>query len=150
MNLSVWRRTAAILTVTAIVFTMSACYQPPGGVIVNPDDTPSGETQPTKEEPIPTLPAEEGQLTLSLLLGIMKAKMTWSQLASYNHSKVDDTHATFIVADNYGKECTLNVTYDTATDAISEAVLSYKDVSVDVLTDNTLVIRSIMLAMNED
>ncbi len=144
MNLSVLRRVAAILAVVAVVFTMSACYQPPGGVIDNP------ATTPTENEPTPTIPAKEGQLTLSLLLGLMKPDMKWSQLSPYTHSNVDDTHATFAVADNYGKECTLAVTYDAAADVISEANLSYGDASVSVLTDNTLVIRTIMLAMNEN
>ena len=145
MDLSVLRRTAAILTVLAVALTMSACYQPPGGVIDDPNATAT-----TKDEPTPTLPAKDGQLTLSLLLGVMKADMKWSQLSPYTHTDVDDTHATFAVADNYGKECTLSVTYDAAADTVSEATLSYKDTSVSVLTDNTLVIRTIMLAMNQE
>ena len=143
MKLSVLRRVAALVAVLALAFTLSACYQQPGGVL--PNNTPT-----TEHDPIPTLPAKEGQMTLSLLLGVMKADMKWSQISSYNHTDVDDTHATFDVADNYGKECTLSVTYDPATDAISEAVLSYKDTSVNVLSDNTLVIRTIMIAMGED
>ena len=144
MNLSVLRRVAAILTVTAVALAMSACYQPPGGVIDNTDSTT------TRHEATPTVPAKDGQLTLSLLLGLMKPEMTWSQLSPYTHSNVDDTHATFAVADNYGKECTLTVTYDAAADTVSQADLSYGDASVSVLTDNTLVIRTIMLAMNKE
>ena len=146
MDLSVLRRIAAILTVLAVALTMSACYQPPGGVIDDPDTTATT----AKDEPTPTLPAKDGQLTLSLLLGIIKSDIKWSQLSPYTHTDTDDAHATFAVADNYGKECTLSVTYDAATDAVSEAVLSYKDTSVSVLTDNTLVIRTIMLAMNQE
>ncbi len=142
MNLSVLRRAAAILTVAAVTLTMSACYQPPGGVIDNTDSTTA------QNEPTPTVPAKEGQLTLSLLLGLMRPEMKWSQLSPYLHSNTDDTHATFAVADNYGKECTLTVTYDEAADTISQADLSYGDKTVSVLTDNTLVIRTIMLAMN--
>jgi len=108
MKLSVLRRVAALVAVSALAFTLSACYQQPGGVL--PNNTPT-----TEHDPIPTLPAKEGQMTLSLLLGVMKADMKWSQISSYNHTDVDDTHATFDVADNYGKECTLSVTYDPAT-----------------------------------
>ena len=144
MKLSVLRRTAAILVVAAVALSMSACYQPPGGVIDNTDTTT------TTHEPKPTVPAKEGQLTLSLLLGLMKPDMKWSQLKPFTHSNTDDTHATFTVADNYGKECTLTVTYDEAADTISQADLSYDDASVSVLTDNTLVIRTIMLAMNKE
>jgi len=145
MNLSVLRRAAALLALTTVMLTMAACYQPPGAVITPGDDT----TATTKDAPIPTLPAKDGQLTLSLLLGVMKADMKWSQISAFDHTDVDASHATFAVADNYGKECTLDVTYDSATDVISQATLSYKEQSVDVLTDNTLVIRTIMLAMNE-
>ena len=144
MKLSVLRRTAAILVVAAVALSMSACYQPPGGVIDNTDTTT------TTHEPKPTVPAKEGQLTLSLLLGLMKPDMKWSQLKPFTHSNTDDTHATFTVADNYGKECTLTVTYDEAADTVSQADLSYGDASVSVLTDNTLVIRTIMLAMNKE
>ena len=144
MKLSVLRRVAAILVVAAVAFTMSACYHPPGGVVDNTDTTT------TEQESKPTIPAKEGQLTLSLLLGLMKPEMKWSVLSPYTHSNTDDTHATFAVADNYGKECTLTVTYDEAADTISQADLSYGDASVSVLTDNTLVIRTIMLAMNKE
>ncbi len=144
MKLSVLRRTAAILVVAAVALSMSACYQPPGGVIDNTDTTT------TTHEPKPTIPAKEGQLTLSLLLGLMKPDMKWSQLKPFTHSNTDDTHATFTVADNYGKECTLTVTYDESADTVSQADLSYGDASVSVLTDNTLVIRTIMLAMNKE
>ncbi len=146
MKTSLLRRATAMLAVPAIVFTMSACYQPPGAVIT--DQNPSSQT--TKETSKPTFPAKDGQLTLSLLLGFMKADMKWSRISPYTHTLVDDTHATFAVADNYGKECTLAVTFDADADKITEATLSYKETSVDVLTDNTLVIRSIMVAMNED
>ena len=80
----------------------------------------------------------------------MSSHMKWSELSIYTFSAVDDTHASFAVADNYGKECTLNVTYDANADTVSEATLSYGDASVNVLSDNTLVIRTIMLAMNEE
>lgn len=145
MKTSLLRRAAAMLTVLAIAFVMTACYQPPGAVITDPN-SPS---QNTTEAPTPTFPAKDGQLTLSLLLGIMKSDMQWSRISPYTHTLNDDTHATFAVADNYGKECTLSVTFDAAADKVTEATLSYKDVSVDVLTDNTLVIRTIMVAMNE-
>lgn len=147
MNVSLLRRATAFCVMLALIVTMSACYHPPTAVITDPQSTPT--TQSTGPTATPTLPPKDGQLTLSLLIGVMSSNMKWSQLSSYTHTDVDDTHATFTVADNYGKECTLNVTYDAQSDAISEATLVYGSVSVDVLSDNTLVIRDIMLAMNE-
>lgn len=145
MKISVLRRAAAIAAVLAIAFTMTACYQTPTVVITDPQ-TATTTTEATRQ----TMPAKEGQLTLSLLLGLMNANMKWSQLSPYTHTLTDDTHTVFAVTDNYGKECTLAVTMDTAADTIAEASLSYGDTTVDVLTDNTLVIRTIMLAMNKE
>lgn len=138
-------RLTALCLVLALAVTMCACYQTPGATI-----TDASSTTTTESKTVPTFPAAEGQLTLALLMGIMRSDMKWSQIGSYTHTDVDDSHATFAVADNYGKECLLSVTYDAATDVISEATLSYEDVSVDVLSDNTLVIRTIMVAMNEE
>ncbi len=144
MNVSLLRRAAAVFAVLTFAVTMCACYQPPTVTVTDPENTPT--TEMTAK---PTLPAKDGQLTLSLLLGVMKSDMKWSDISAYTHTATDDTHATFTVADNYGKECTLAVTFDAAADTISEATLSYGEESVSVLTDNTLVIRTIMIAMNK-
>ena len=156
MTMSVLKRLAALLAVLAVLFTMTACYQAPPTVEYSDPSADPGVTDPADEEdePMPTFPAKEGQLTLSLLLGIISENMKWSEVSAYTHELTENEdgtqHAHFAVANNYGKECDMNVTFNPDTDEITEATLSYGDVSVDILTDNTLVIRTIMVAMKDE
>ena len=143
MNMSILRRVAALIAVLALTLTLSACFSTPDVVIEQGDSTETEETS------APTFPAKEGQMTLSILMSVMGETMKWSKISTYTHDVADDGKAVFAVADNYGKECTLTVAYDESADNVTEAVLSYGDQSVSVLSDNTLVIRTIMIAMNE-
>lgn len=150
MTVSLVRRLTAVCLTLALMFSLCACFETPDVIISEqPDSSDNGETVTTHQTKT-TFPAKEGQLTLSLLMSIMSSNMKWSDVSSFVHTDVDDTHASFAVADNYGKECTLDVVYDAQADTVSDAVLSYGDASVSVLSDNTLVIRTIMLAMNEE
>ncbi len=152
MTVSVLRRIAAVCITIALILSLSACFETPDVIISeepNASDSTDATVTTTPQTKV-TFPAKEGQLTLSLLMSVMSSNMKWSELSPFTFSAVDDTHASFTVADNYGKECTLDVVYDAASDTVSEATLSYGDASVNVLTDNTLVIRTIMLAMNEE
>lgn len=129
-----------LLMLCVLCTVLTACGEP---TVTLGGDTPSEPTTPTVAVPA-------GQMTVSALMGRMGTTMTWSSIASYTHTEVDATHATFRVADTYGKECTLTVTYDEATDTVTEATLSYGETTVNVMTDDTLVMRTIMLAMNEE
>lgn len=152
MTVSILRRVVAVCLTLALVLSLTACFETPDVIIsdaTNAPTTDATDTTNTTAQTKVTFPAKEGQLTLSLLMSVMSSNMKWSELSSYTFSAVDDTHASFAVADNYGKECTLDVVYDAEDDTVSEATLSYGDASVNVLSDNTLVIRTIMLAMNE-
>lgn len=97
---------------------------------------------------VPTVAVPEGQLTITKLLSLTGRRLTWSGIAAYNHTATDDTHAVFTVADTYGRDCTLTVTYDAATDAVSEATLSYGDTAVDITEGRTEDIRTVIMAMN--
>ena len=154
MKHSFWRIAALLCATAAACMMLTACFTTPDIKLPNPDEPSSPETvttAPSETVPTtPTVPVPKGQLSLSLLMGVMAEDMAWSEISVYDHTDVDDTHAAFAVADGYGKECTLNVTYDAAADTVSEATLSYNDTSVNVLSDDTLVIRTIMIAMNEE
>ena len=141
----------AVLCVTAIgCLSMTACFTAPNVVV---PDTPATEATTETTEPIvtkATVPVPEGQLSLSLIMGIMSADMKWSELSGFEHTATDGTHATFTVADGYGKSCELAVTFDEATDTVSAAKLSYGNTAVNILCDDTIVIRDIMIAMNKE
>ncbi len=146
------RRAAILLTLCALALSMTACFTAPD-VVEPTDDTTASTDAPvedTPEETTPTVAVPKGQLSLSLLMGVMSKDMTWSELSVFDHTVTDDTHAVFEVADGFGKTCQLTATFDAAADTVSEATLSYNGTSVNVLTDDTLVIRTIMIAMNAD
>lgn len=127
---------ATILLVAACALT--ACGDSTDVVVTTPTDTA------TPTEPVPL-----GQMTLADLTRLMKPTMAWSAIKMYDHTAVDATHAVFEVSDGNGNLCTLNVTFDEATDTISQADISYGDLTLNALTDSTAVIRDIMVAIRQ-
>lgn len=137
---------AALLCLMAMLLT--ACgEEKPDVTIINVED---GEPTTTAPSTATTDPDHRGQLTVSSLMVRTDENMQWSWIKPYDHTITEEGHALFKVSNEYGKECDLNVTFDEATDVISEAVLSYGDTSVSVLTEDTFVIRTVLLAMNEE
>ncbi len=136
---------AALLCLFAMLLT--ACGEEPNVTIINVEDDEPTTTAPSTAT---TDPEHRGQLTISALMVRTDADMKWSWIKPYDHTVTEEGHALFKVSNEYGKECDLNVTFDEATDVISEAVLSYGDTSVSVLTEDTFVIRTVLLAMNEE
>lgn len=136
---------AALLCLVAVLLT--ACGEKPDVTIINVED---GEPTTTATTTATTDPNHRGQLTISALMVRTDADMKWSWIKPYDHTITEEGHAFFKVSNEYGKECDLNVTFDETTDIISEAVLSYGDTAVSVLTDDTFVIRTVLLAMNEE
>lgn len=111
-------------------------------------DPVSADTPPTSVGK-PSAPAPGTRLTLSDVMGEMGATMRWSAMSNYEHTRLDAVSAVFPVSDAEGNECTLTVTLDEAADTLTSAQLSYGDVSINILTDDTMVIREIMKAMDE-
>lgn len=133
-----------LLTVCGLV-TLCACSPQMPTISTDPlSDTPTTEAVYT-----PTLPAPGTRLTLSALLSEMGATMHWSAVKNYEHTRQDAVSATFPVSDADGNECTLVVTFDEAADLLTKAELSYENTTVDILTDDAMVIRKILLAMDE-
>lgn len=151
MNMTILRRFAALCAVLVLAVIMTACFEAPTVIITDQQGENNTTSAPTSTASTkPTVAVEQGTLTLSTLMGMMRETMKWSDFSNYTHTDVDDSHARFIVADSYGKECILSVTYDAEANTVSTADLSYGDTTVSVLSNNTLVIRTIMLAMNKD
>ncbi|MBQ3068528.1 MAG: hypothetical protein IJD01_01095 [Clostridia bacterium] len=127
----------------ACVLTLTACFKPSATV-----ETGTSTTTPTETRVTVAVPKD--QLSLELLMTVVDADTAWSELQPYVHTVTDDTHATFTVMNSSGQECTLTVAFDAAADKVTEAVLSYGATSADVLSDdNTVALRSVMIAMNE-
>lgn len=137
-----WMMTAALCAVCLL--TLTACFKPSATV-----ETGTTTTAPTETRVTVAVPKD--QLSLELLMAVVDADTAWSELSPYVHTAVDDSHATFAVMNSSGQECTLSVTYDATADKVTEAVLSYGATSADVLSDdNTVALRTVMIAMNEE
>lgn len=137
------KRMLCIAALAVLCLCAAACRETPTVTVDSGDATQTDQT-------LPTVAVPDGQMTISALMGRMGPDMTWSSIAAYTHTDEDASHAVFQVADTYGKECTLRVTYDAQTDTVSEATLSYKNTTVSVMTNDTMVMRTIMVAMNND
>lgn len=122
---------------------LTACRSTPTVTI---DGGTTTQAVPTE----PTVPVPDGNMSIEALMARMGTTMTWSSLAEYTHTDVDAANAVFPVYDARGNSCTLSVTYDAASDTVQEATLTYADTTVSVMTDDTMALRTIMLAMNEE
>ena len=144
--------TVAALAVALLVMTISftACYQQAPTFIAPVDEV---EQTTTTEETFvtrPTVALPEARLTLDELIRIHNDEMPWSSLEGFEHEMIDDETAHFVVSDNYGVECSLDVTIDWDSEYLTEATLSYGDVSEDILTMSVQGITRISLLMALD
>lgn len=141
------RTTIMVILCAALLLTMTACFKPSQTKVETGDS--ASTTQPTETRV--TVPVPEGLLSFETLMTTVDSDTQWSELVVYEHTAIDDTHASFTVQNSSGKQCTLTVTFDAAADKVTEAVLSHGNQAVDILTDdNTVALRSIMVAMNND
>lgn len=128
---------AAILVIA--LCTLAACGDDTD-VVINSPDTAATTT---------TAPVPLGPMTLENLTREMAPDMTWSAIKMYDHTVVDSNHARFEVRDDNDNVCTLDVTFDEAADTVSQADLTYGELTVSVLTDSTAPIRDIMVAIRQ-
>lgn len=151
----VFRIAALLLAVSVAVLCFAAC-KPNTPPVVDPLDdatTTVADTATTTTSSYPThttVAARENQLTLMTLLDIHAPVLPWSLLESYDHTKTGDNTAEFVVADNFGHECKLNVTIDPDSGNLTEAVLSYGDVTASVLDESSLGLLNILTALNKE
>ncbi len=146
------RLAAAVCLVALLTVSLTSCFnEAPTAIITDEQNQPqTPDTPATSATTRPTVAVPEEQLTLNDLMGVMSESMKWSDISGFEHTLTDDTHATFVVADGYGKTCTLNAVFDAASDTLSQAELIHGDTVVNVLTNNTLSIRHIMVALDEE
>ncbi len=147
-----------VATVLALLCLMTvgltSCREVPT-VMIDPVDTPSGGQQtPAVTNPTyvtqPTVPTPEGHLAIPDLMRLHGETMLWSDLEPYTHTMLDDYTAQFPVFDTYGKTCTLTVAIDYDTGYLTEATLSYGEVSSDIMTSSLTCFSSIMQALEND
>ena len=148
-----FRIAALSLAVCTAAVCLSAC-KPNTPPVVDPFDDSTTATTASGYPTYPTyptyatLPAKENQLTLMVLLDLHGPTIAWSSLESYTHTKTGDNTAAFVVADNFGHECDFRVTIDPATGNLTEAILSYKDITANVLDESSLGLLNILTALN--
>lgn len=135
-----FRLLCAATILLIMLCSLAGCGDQSDAVITAPDEPTT--TAPTQPVPL-------GPMTLEDLTRIMSPAMTWSEIMMYDHTAVDDTHATFEVSDQSGNKCTLAVTYDAIADIVTVADLSYGELTYSVLTDSTAPIRDIMVAIRQ-
>lgn len=138
-------RVVSLLVAACLLALLCACSPPMPTISTEPLSSGDGDAAVYT----PTLPAPGTPMQLSDLVGEMGAVMHWSAMKNYEHTRQDVLTALFPVSDGEGHECTLTVTFDEAADVLTQATLSYADVSINILTDDTMVIRQIMVAMDE-
>lgn len=136
-------RSVAQLTILlcTVALCLTSCYQIPPTIIDPVEDSPSTTR--------PTVAVSGAQLTLNILLGIHDDIIPWSTLEGYDHDMISDNAARFTVVDDYGTECALHVTVDTESGLLTEATLSYGEISESILTDSIVGLSRILRAMSE-
>lgn len=141
------RGALALALCATLALGTTACFKPTA-------DNPAGTVNDATTEPTETrvtVAVPEGQLDLTALMATVDSNTAWSELSSYTHNVNEDGRAVFAVMNSEGKECTLLVTFDEAQDVVTEALLTYKEHALSVLSDdNTVALRTIMVAMNEE
>ncbi len=135
-----------LLTVAAVILlTACGCHEQAPTVVIDPVDTDAVTTTTVRQEII------DRQLVLTDLLHLNGATMKWSWLESYFHQKTSDTTAEFAVESNNDPsiKATLYVTFDAATNTITQADVTYADVTASMLSDNDGDLYPVMRKMLE-
>jgi len=147
------KRVSAFLCAAMMLCTFVGCSQ-----VDTVPQAQTGDINKQNQTTVTTFP-DEVWYTEENQTGVMDfaaldnlKKKQWTDIDGFDHIDIDDTHALFDVKfENYDKVATLYVTYDAATNVISEAVIGYGDVTVDALgTDSMQVARQIMVAMEAE
>lgn len=136
------------LAAAALVFTMLAamtsCYQAPPTVIDPVDDTGATTT---------TAPVDENALlkpTVSDVFVLNSTTLSWDELKIFEHTMTGDNTAHLDVVAQNGNVCALDVVIDPESGLLTEATISYKDLTQTLLTDDYFDLIRIIRAVNED
>lgn len=136
----------SLLAVLMLLCGMLTACREPSPVVIQPVDEEDAYTAP----PMQTIP--EGKMGFMDLMDLNGGGVAWSRFAMYEHTLIDETTAEFEVLLNIDLSviATLCVTFDAATDTVSQASVSYKDVTVDLMIDNDGELIPLLAAMEGD
>ncbi len=134
-------RLTAVCILLILMMSMTAC----GGR----ESTVKVESFATEPITVTTAYSEPVTLELNTLYAIMAPTMHWSDLAAFIHTDTADGKAEFVVKHNE-QTLLLQVEYNKESNSVSVAELSYGDTAVSVLTDDRMVMRTILEALSEE
>ncbi len=142
MKRSIQLCVALLCLLGVMLVALSACTgsRPSATVTVNPIDDGGLAGRPTVAVPY-------GQMTFSDLMALNGSSISWARLSKYTHSMQSGTSAVFYVADTYGEQMELQVTFDADADAVTRADLLYGELTVSLLTDDDSVLIPVLEAL---
>ncbi len=129
-------RAASLAALCTLLLCATACYEAP---TVKPDDDSTNHT----------VVISDTQMSTTDLLALHDSTVKWSDMETYIHTMTGDNTAQFIVMDESGANCTLDVTIDRESGLLSEATLSYESIRENFLDESIAGIVRIFHAMNE-
>ena len=140
------RLAAAVLACAMLCAAMTSCYEAPPTIIDPVDDTATTTTATTVPE------EDEGPLkpTVSDVFVLNSTTLSWKDLQVFEHTMTGDNTAHLDVVGNNGNVCALDVVIDPESGLLTEATISYKDMTQTLLTDDYFELVSIIRAINED
>ena len=145
---------ALAVMLCAMMLCMSACADKTPTAVIDPVDdnnTASTSSKPivtTTGTTIPTVAVPEHQLDIETLMTIHAPTMYWSDIEGYSHEMTGDNTARFLVADKYGHDCVLEVSIDVESGTLTTAVLSFGDVSENILVEGNQCLLRVLYASN--
>lgn len=142
MMKTMFRLAAAVLTVVALCALMTSCYEAPPTVIDPVDDTTTTTLVPVEEETGPLKP------TVSDVFVLNSTELAWDDLKIFEHTMTGDNTAHLDVVGNTGNVCSLDVVIDPESGLLTEATITYGDMTQTLLTDDYFDLVSIIRAVN--
>ena len=140
---TMFRLVAAVLAVVALCALMTSCYEAPPTVIDPVDDTPTTTATATVEE-------ETGPLkpTVSDVFVLNSTELSWNDLNVFEHTMTGDNTAHFDIVATNGNVCSLDVVIDPESGLVTEANITYDDMTQTLLTDDYFELVPIIRAIN--
>lgn len=145
------KRVAATMCAVMMMLGMTACGEVAGVPNAQNPATATSQKSSLIPDTDPVWFDEEdqaGSMTWMALDNLKYGK--WSDIDGFEHMDIDESNAVFnVYYEKYGKEASMWVTYDAATDKITAATISYGDVSMDALENSAVQVATAMLRAME-
>lgn len=138
------RLAVTVLMCAMLCAAMTSCYEAPPTIIDPVDDTAATTTTTAPTE-------EQGPLTptVSDVFILYSTELAWSDLEPFAHTKTGDNTAHFDLVDKYGEQCALDVVIDPESGLLTEANITYNELTQTLLTDEYADLAEILRAMSE-